>query len=87
MAQDNPAKPLLDLRDKLHSVADKFLSYDKPMSKNKDASQKTDTSWHDGMVKRASDSFRKSAVTGTKPATNKAATKPKAARKKVSAKR
>lgn len=85
MAKDSPAKPLLDLRDKLHSAADKFLSYDKPMGKN--TTQKTDTSWHDGMVKKANEAFRKSAVTSAKPATNKAATKPKAARKKVSAKR
>lgn len=80
MAQDSPAKPLLDLRDKLYSAADKFLSYDKPI--NKKSTQKSDTSWHDGMVKQANESFRKSATTSGKPAA-----KPKVTRKKVSAKR
>lgn len=79
MPQDSPAKPLLDLRDKLYSAANKFMSYDKPKKKE---TQKADTSWHDGMVKQASESFRKSAVTGGKPAA-----KSKATRKKVSAKR
>jgi len=85
MPQDSPAKPLLDLRQKMYSAADKFLSYDKPIGK-KSAAPKEDTSWHDGMVKQANEAFRKSAVTGAKPTQNKPATKKKMT-KKVSAKR
>jgi len=77
MAQDNPAQPILKWRDKIASLSD-----------GPPAQKSTDTSWHDDMVKRASESFRKKvSATGTKPATNKAAAKKKATTKKVSAKR
>ena len=49
MAEDSPVQSILNLRDKIANFG------------RKPATPKVDNSWHDSMVKQASDSFRKSA--------------------------
>jgi hypothetical protein len=46
------AQPILDLRDQLAGFAGKVKSWPKPESK-------VDTRWHDEMVRKANESFRK----------------------------
>jgi hypothetical protein len=50
MAQDSPAQPLLDWRDKIVSASVKMSN---PIYR------KDDPSWHENMVKQANESFRK----------------------------
>lgn len=59
------SNPIVGWRDKAIDLARKFLSYDKP--------RKQDTSWHDSMVRKATDSFTKPAAKRPKPAARKKA--------------
>lgn len=89
MAQ-SAAQPILDYRDKLIDFAQKFEDWGKSGSKT----PKPDTAWHDEMVKKANESFRKasektfvkkpaqSAVIRKKPTTSKSYPKKRMAKKR-----
>ncbi len=53
MAQSDPAQPLLNLRDKLIDYAKKAKAW------GESGTKKPDTTWHDEMVRKANESFRK----------------------------
>ena len=84
---DNPAQPLLDMRSKLGEWSRNILDrYDKPTGK------KSDTSWHDSMVKEANEGFRKNSerkkLTAEGPKLGgKKSTKKKTAKKPIVRKR
>ena len=89
---DNPAQPLLDLRDKISHYASKLTGKSQEPAKK---AAPVDTSWHDQMVKQANESIRKQAEAksqkkiskdDTKPAQKSSAAKTSSARKRISSK-
>ena len=91
MAQDNAAEPLLELKSEIGDYARKFLGNDKPRAKSGVvyAGDKADTSYHDGMVKEANESFRRAAekrrgtnLKGSSSSETKRRSKRKSARRK-----
>jgi hypothetical protein len=53
------AQPLMDLANKYYKTTTKILNAIPTPSSKKDSSKKEDTSWHDEMVRKATESFAK----------------------------